>query len=125
MGKSPKSNEEQLDRILNAWKTLASDKAFGGMTAEQFETAIAPSKTARAKIDDLDSQMTHAINERDGADEVSLAKAAMVVAGVVGDPNFGPDSSLYEAMGYTRKSERKSGLTRKGGAAPAPPPPKT
>jgi hypothetical protein len=38
----------------------------------------------------------------------------LVVNGVVGDPTFGPDSALYEAMGYVRKSERKSGLTRKG-----------
>ena len=58
------------------------------------------------------------INSREDADQVSLAKAAMIVAGVVGDPSFGPDSSLYEAMGYTRKSERKSGLTRKGGGTP-------
>jgi hypothetical protein len=29
---------------------------------------------------------------------------------VVGDPNYGPDSDL----GHVRKSERKSGLTRKG-----------
>jgi hypothetical protein len=36
---------------------------------------------------------------------------------VTGDPAFGPDSSLYEAMGYVRKSERKSGLTRKGKTA--------
>jgi hypothetical protein len=71
---------------------------------------------------DLDDQMTHAINARDDADGVSLGKAAMVVAAVVGDPNFGPDSSLYEAMGYTRKSEPKSGLTRKKGSPPAPPP---
>jgi len=44
MTKSPKDNEEKLDQILNAWKTLASDKTFGGMTVEQFEAAIAPSK---------------------------------------------------------------------------------
>jgi hypothetical protein len=124
MAKSPKDNEEKLDQILNAWKTLAADKSFGGMTAEQFETAIAPSKTSRARIDDLNNQITHAINEREAADEVSLAKGAMVVAGVVGDPNFGDDSSLYETMGYTRKSERKSGLTRKKDPVP-PPLPKT
>jgi hypothetical protein len=29
------------------------------------------------------------------------------------DPTLGADSALYEAMGYTRRSERKSGLTRK------------
>ena len=37
----------------------------------------------------------------------------LMVNGVKGDPDFGEDSDLYEAMGYVRKSERKSGLTRK------------
>ena len=119
MADSPKDNEEKLDRILNAWKTLASDKSFGGMTVDQFEADIAPSKTVRTQLAENDDQRTHLLNTRADVDEVSLGKAAMVVAGVVGDPNFGPDSSLYEAMGYTRKSERKSGLTRKGGTPPA------
>jgi hypothetical protein len=35
-----------------------------------------------------------------------------LVNGVLADPTEGPDSALYEAFGYTRKSERKSGLTR-------------
>ena len=34
--------------------------------------------------------------------------------GVLADPTEGPDSALYAAFGYTRTSERKSGLTRKG-----------
>ncbi len=42
-----------------------------------------------------------------------------VVKGVVGDPAFGEDCDLYEAMGYVRKSERKSGLSRKKAATPA------
>jgi hypothetical protein len=29
------------------------------------------------------------------------------------DPTEGLNSALYEAMGYTRKSDRKSGLTTK------------
>jgi hypothetical protein len=37
----------------------------------------------------------------------------LVVNGVVGDPEEGPDSDLYAAFGYTRTSERKTGLTRK------------
>jgi len=115
---SPKDIEEKLNKILTAWKTQAADKTFGGMTVEQFEAVIAPSKNTRTQLAELDVQRTDVVNSRDDADEVSLAKTAMVVASVVGDPNFGPDSSLYEAMGYTRKSERKSGLTRKGGGTP-------
>ena len=40
--------------------------------------------------------------------------------GVVGDPAFGDNSDLYDAMGYVRKSDRASGLTKKSKAAPAP-----
>jgi hypothetical protein len=50
--------------------------------------------------------------ERESADEVFAAKAKLVVAGVLADPTEGPDSALYNAFGYIRESERKSGLTR-------------
>ena len=119
MGDSPKLNEEKLRRILNAWKQLAADKAFGGMTVEQFEAVIGPSFTTRQQLDDLDNQRTHLINSRGDADDVSLAKAAAAIAGMNADPGFGPNSSLIEACGYVRQSERKSGLHRGGGSAPS------
>ena len=119
MGDSPKLNEERLRRILNAWKTLAADKAFGGMTVEQFEAVIAPSFTTRQQLDELDHQRTHLINTRGDADELSLTKAAAAIAGMNADPGFGPNSSLIEACGYVRQSERKSGLHRGGGEAPS------
>jgi len=43
----------------------------------------------------------------------------LVVNAVKGDPNYGDDSDLYDAMGYTRRSERASGLTRNAKAKPA------
>ena len=119
MPTSPKTIEEKMDRILNAWRTLAPDKTFGGMTLAQFEaTVIAPAKAARQRIEDLDDQRTQATTEREVADEAFAARAQMVVNGVLADPEFGPDSALYEAFGYTRQSERKSGLTRKGNKPP-------
>src|SRR5438270_5405773 len=121
MAGSPKDNEEKLRRILNAWKTLAADKVFGGNTVEQFAAAIEPSFTTRQQLDDLDNQRTHLINSRGDADDVSLAKAAAAVAGMNADPGFGPNSSLIEACGYVRQSERKSGLHRGTGGGTAPP----
>ena len=98
--------------MINAWETLAPTKSFGGMTLDQFKAIATPAQTARQRIADLESQMTQAINDRDAGDTAFLAKAQLVVNGVLADPSEGPDSSLYEAMGYTRKSERRSGLTR-------------
>lgn len=118
MPASPKNNEEKIERIINAWATLAPDSTFGGMTLAQFRAIAKPAQDARTRIDDLEAQLKQATADRDAADDACLAKAQMVVNGVLADPTEGPDSALYEAMGYTRKSERKSGLTRKGNKPP-------
>ena len=119
MSKSPKGNEAKIERILTAWKTLAPAKSFGGMTLSQFEAAAQPARTARARIDELEDQRKQAIADREAADEAFAAKAQLVINGVLADPTEGADSALYEAMGYTRKSERRSGLTRKPKPTPA------
>ncbi|HEX8143122.1 MAG TPA: hypothetical protein VF553_11045 [Pyrinomonadaceae bacterium] len=113
MAISPKDTEEKMQRMLNAWETLASGKTFGGMTLAQFQAIAQPAQAARQRIDDLEDQLKQAIAERERADEAFLAKAQLVVNGVLADPTEGADSALYEAFGYTRRSERKSGLTRK------------
>ena len=104
--------------MLNAWRTLAPEKSFAGLTLAQFEAAAAPSQTARRRIADLDNQRAQAAAEREHADDAFEATAKRVVAGVLADPTEGPDSALYEAFGYTRTSERKSGLTRPGTKPP-------
>ena len=118
MPASPKSIEEKIERMINAWRTLAPDKTFAGLTLAQFEAAAAPSLAARRRVADLDNQRAQATAERDRADDAFEATAKRVVAGVLADPTEGPDSALYDAFGYTRTSERKSGLTRGG---PKPP----
>ena len=104
--------------MLNAWRTLAPDKTFGGMTLAQYEALVTRSRTARQHIEDLDDQRAQVVTERDAADDAVTDKSKLVVAGVLADPDFGPDSALYEAFGYTRESEYKSGLTRKGKPTP-------
>ena len=54
--------------------------------------------------------------KRDVLDDKHVAldeKRSKVGLGVAGDPAYGNDSPLYGAMGFVRKSEKKSGLTRK------------
>lgn len=109
----PKDNEERMERILNAWENLARDESFGGMTFEQANTEVKPARDARAEIADLEDQLAAAIVKRDQADEHVAGKLSLVVNGVRANPNYGSDSALYEAMGYTRESSRKSGLTTK------------
>jgi hypothetical protein len=88
------------------------------MTLTQFKNKVKPSFDARASIVNLQDQLTAALNARDDADVETSKAVALVVHSVKGDPEEGEDGELYEAMGYVRKSERKSGLSRK--AKPAP-----
>jgi hypothetical protein len=116
MPSNPNKTKAKLDEVLKAWGELAADKTFGGMTLAQFKAKVQPSLDARAELDKLAAQMTQWQNRRDDADGVSNAAVQMVVNGVKGDPAFGEDCDLYEAMGYVRRSERKSGLTKKKSA---------
>jgi hypothetical protein len=109
----PKELLEKLDRIDNAWQMLAPNKTFGGMTLSQFEEECLPSREARNAIEDLQDLLTKALAGRDTADANTASKIQLVVAGALGDPTEGANSALYEAFGYTRKSERRTGLTRK------------
>jgi hypothetical protein len=114
----PKSTLEKLNNIIKGWETLAPDKSFGGMTLTQFKAAVKASFDTRDELAALESQVQSKQIERDNADTESLRLAQMVVNGVVGDPEEGPDGDLYDSFGYTRKSERKTGLTRKKKTGP-------
>ncbi len=113
MPNSPKNNEEKMLMVLNAWKTLAPDKQFGGMTVAQYETQINKSLAPRTRLDELDGEIKQQQALRESEDETTMSKVNLIVNGVLADPTEGDDSALYEAMGYIRKSDRKSGLTRK------------
>jgi|ERR1043166_725733 hypothetical protein len=109
----PRSTDKKLNNAINSWATLAPDKTFGGMTLAQFKTKVQPSFDTRDALRALESQIQSKRVERETADAESLRLLQLLSNGVIGDPEEGPDSDLYEALGFTRKSQRKTGLTRK------------
>lgn len=113
MGFNPRDVADKTQKVITAWETLRSDRSFGGMTLTQFKTAVKRSLDSRDELASLESQRTTKINERNDADKATLTKIEMVVSGVKADPDEGPDSEFLDALGYVRKSERKSGLTKK------------
>lgn len=113
MAFNPKNNEEKMLKVLNAWKTLAPTAEFAGLKLADFEAQVAKSAAPRQRLIELKDEMMREQALRDAEDVMTMSKIECVVAGVVADPAFGSDSALYEAMGYIRKSDRKSGLTRK------------
>jgi hypothetical protein len=112
---------DRIVRTQSAWATLRPQKTFAGMTLAQLQEKVAPSLAARAIIARLENELIAAQNQRDDADAASLEAIQFVVNAVKGDPEEGEDGELYEAMGYVRKSERKSGLSRKAKATETTP----
>jgi hypothetical protein len=124
MANNPAVVGKNIKDISNAWTTLAPTATFAGLTLAQYTAAVKPSLDARATITSLEEQLSQAIVNRDKADLVSEQTNQKVVKAVVGDVNYGDDSALYEAMGYVRKSQRKTGLSRKNKNAAAKTPAK-
>jgi len=67
----------------------------------------------RDEITDLELKLVGKKAERSISDGAAGEMLSLVVNSVRGTPGFGRDCPLYRAFGYVRKSERKSGLTRK------------
>ena len=112
----PRLTNKIVDRIretLSAWNENAPDAKFADMTLEEFETAVQPPITIRKDIVTLAKKLSSKKTKRADADKAAGDVLELVINSVRGTPGFGPDSAMYRACGYVRKSERKSGLTRK------------
>jgi hypothetical protein len=58
MKSSPKDIAIKIEKMENAWEELAKTKSFGSLTLEEFKAITAPCKAARARLADLEAQMT-------------------------------------------------------------------
>lgn len=104
---------ELLQTTLDALRELAPTVVFGGVKLSDFEAVTNTCEQDRQNLVDHANEEKVLLATRDTNDEIALAQRELIINGIIGDPNFGPNSPLYEACGYVRKSERKSGLTRK------------
>ena len=104
---------EQSNRMNDAWVEGAKDVEFNGISQAAFAADIADAANDDAEIADFEAQLNMKRDRRDGKYAALNQKRSKVGQGVVGNSDYGDDSPLYGAMGFVRKSERASGLTRK------------
>lgn len=97
----------------SAWKELAPDAMFGGMTLAELETAMGPLESALDELRTLNVSRSAALKVRNQEEKALNAVLIRVAHGVRSHPDHGEDSPLYRAMGFVPKSERGSGLTRR------------
>ena len=122
MAKSPKKNEETIQKALSALRDLAPDAKFGNKGLAELETQAEKSMLPRRRLLEIENERAEQMAMRDTEDGKTLMMIDKIVGGVINHDDFGDDSALYEAFGFVRKSQRKSGLTRKKKAVVAPTP---
>ena len=114
MGKrNPKHNERIIERALNALSTIAPDDKFNDLGLAEIASQAERCRAPRRRLAEIGTLEGAQIAIREAEDEKMLTMIERVVLGILGDERFGEDSALYEAFGYIRKSNRRSGLTRR------------
>jgi hypothetical protein len=111
--------DERRDLFVSAWRQLAVTESFAGMTLEQFITATENAMTVRENLVDVKALLSSLVGERKTADAALRETLSLVINAVRGNPQFGQNSSLYRAMGFTPTGERATGKTNR--TAPTPP----
>jgi len=111
-----KNKMKKINLVTNAWEQIAPEATFGGFTLDQYKTAMAPALESQARIAALLAELEGERQKFNINSDACYRIATQMASSVKGDVKFGDDCPLYSAMGYTRRSNRKSGLTRKGAA---------
>ena len=107
MAGKPAKDMERLERTCAAWKTHAPDAKFYRMGQAEYDTKIERSRDVRRRLEEARRVVAGLENERNDVDKENLELEGNVANAISGDPDFGEDSTLWEATGRTRKSERK------------------
>ena len=108
-----KEVKAQCRQMNDAWVEGAPDVDFNGISQQEFAADLADAENDDAEIADMEAKLQMRRDVRDGKYFSINQKRSRVGQGVAGNPAYGDDSPLYGGMGFVRKSDRASGLTRK------------
>ena len=108
-----KTVREKCNVMNDAWFEGAPTVDFNGITQAAFLADITAAAADDATIGDLEAELKMKREVRDDKYIALNDKRSKVGLGVAGSAAYGNDSPLYGAMGFVRKSDRASGLTRK------------
>ena len=99
-------------KISLGWGDEAKEVTFGGLSWSGHQSGVAAYEEAVDRVAVLENELAGARVERDVklVDLGDLNRKAHY--GLLGDPNYGDDCPLIARWGYTRRSDRSSGLTR-------------
>lgn len=108
----------KAQRLDAAWTELAADDTLGGVVRADFETALQAATDAEQALAEAKASATEKQVAKTNAMFALQTLNNTVANGIRGSATHGEDSDLWKAAGYTRKSERRTGNTRKHSTPP-------
>ncbi len=97
---------EEAQDVLNAWGQIGDTVTFGDLNKEALSNELNQVPEVVSQLSNLEIQMTDVRNTRDALYQSIWDKVKRIRSGVKGI--YGDDSTQYEMVGGTRKSERKT-----------------
>ena len=94
----------QAETLLRVW-TDNPTFSLGDLTLASFQALIATHKATRANTEALRTQLTKAVNDINGQREALFDAVSRGRSGM--RAQFGADSTQYDQVGGTRRSERR------------------
>jgi len=107
MGKKlyPSNVLKEAISVQAAWKQIDEELALGGMNIAGLATDIEEIRKTQPEVASLEHQLMEVRNRRDELYLAAWDKVKRVRASIKG--MYGDDSSEYELVGGTRRSDRK------------------
>jgi len=121
MYREPKATYDKLVLLTSSWSRLRPTKTFGGMTLEQFVEETRAVHEVRTQLAEAEARVLDLRQRRTTLDATASEHMKRIVRGVLADRDEGEDGELYAAMGFIRRSDRSSGLTRRRTKTPETP----
>jgi len=96
----------KLKAAIVTWNIIDPKLKLGSLSLADFEATLARGEVIRQEIVTLEARLTDLRNQRDQVNSQCWSYVVRLRAGIKGI--YGDDSSQYEMVGGTRRSERKS-----------------
>ena len=103
--KYPTDVVPQMKSVLEAWRTIDADGRFGEVTPAKVQTDLNQVEPLITEYNKLEAELTYVRNQRDALYATLWDNLKRIRNGV--KSVYGDDSSQYEMVGGTRKSDRK------------------
>lgn len=101
------------DDIINAWSQIAPEESFAGMTLAQYTATSYEAFNVRNRIGETKATLSAQNQELKLTDDALREIQRTIINAVRGHLQYGENSPLYRALGYTPRNRRESGLSRK------------